>query len=126
MHVREFQKPGPILVKMRRQVAEAGRLKIVDDEVEFRYEDYIAEYVWSHGEWNTDESWGEAQIRIGEAIEATPVGCYVRFAELDDFEKFRKANNAAQITGPNAHRIRRFQKAGKNARAPVPVAAAAE
>jgi hypothetical protein len=119
MHVREFPKPAPIKLKGRKQiVGKDGKPEIVDDEVDYRYYDYVGEFLWSYAKWNTEEGWDDAQIRIGDAIEAAAEGEPIKFEELGDFEKFHEANKSAQITGPNAHRLRKLQKAGKGARAP--------
>lgn len=118
MHVREFPKPAHLTLKGRKQMMGKNGVELVDDEIEYRYEDFVTEFIWSFSKWNTGEGWDDAQIRIGDAIEAAAVGEPIKFEELGDWEKFHEANKAADIKGPNAHRVRRMQKSGKNARAP--------
>lgn len=118
MHVREFPKPAPIKLKGRNQIMGKNGPELVEAEIDYRYDDYVTEFIWSYPKWNTDEAWGDSQIRIGDAIEAATDGEPIKFEELEDWEHFHEANKAAEIKGPNAHRLRRFQKAGKNARAP--------
>lgn len=112
-HVREFVKPSPITL----------RIQLPDGSVReqsYTYEMYMGEFLWSYAKWNADDDWGDAQDRIGEALESPAAGELIKFESLSDFEKFHEANKAAQITGPHAHRVRKLQKAGKNARAPKP------
>src|SRR5579859_1528759 len=121
MHVREFQKPVTMVVPTRLPKQPEGGSNVVGHEDvlrPYRYEDYIAEFVWSQDKWNTEESWQDAQIRIGDAIDAAKEGEMIKFDSLDDWEKFHEANKNAKIVGTNAHRIRKLQKAGKNARQP--------
>lgn len=120
MHVREFMKPAAVKLKGQIQRPGANGLEFVEEEVSYRYEDYVGQYLWAYGKWNTESEWQDAQIRIGDAIDQAEVGQMIRFEEMEDWEKFREANMAASITGPHAHRVRKHQKAGKNARSPVP------
>ena len=125
MHVREFIKPAPIKLKGRMQSMKDGKPEIVESWVDYTYDDYAGEHLWAYPKWNTEESWQDAQIRIGEAMEVA-VGQPIKFQDLDDWEKFREANNAADIKGPNAWRVRKHQKAGKGARAPIAEVEAAQ
>ena len=114
MHDREFVKPLPIVLRLVLQ----GQPQPQD--LLYGYDQYVGEFVWAYGKWNAEEAWQEAQIRIGEALEAAEASKarLVKFEDIDDWEKFNEANKAAVIQGPMAHRIRRFQKAGKGARKP--------
>jgi hypothetical protein len=110
-HVREFAKPAPL--KLRFPLPNGSF-----EDKEYTYELYLSEFIWAFSKWNTEDGWDEAQIRIGDAIEGAAVGEMIKFETLEDFEKFREANKAADIRGPFAHKLRRMQKAGKDARAP--------
>lgn len=107
MHDREFTKPQPI-----RLAGPPGQ-----PDLEYKFEHYVGEFVWSYGKWNEEDSWGDAQIRLGEAIEEANPGEPVKMS-LDDWEKFREANKEAKIQGPLAHKIRKHQKAVKSAHKP--------
>ena len=116
MHDREFIKPANI--KLRLPTQPKGT-----PDVEYSFDSFLGEYVWSYPKWNTDDGWDEAQIRIGEAIEATADGGVVQIATIDDFEKLREANKAADIKGHFAPKIRKMQRAIKGATRPLVQAA---
>ena len=114
MHAREFIKPAPVSVKMYRQnegqpIETLTRL--------YSFDDYLGEFVWSYARWGED-GWDDAQIRIAEAIDATEEGQPVPIDSIDDWEKLHEANKAAKLTGNNAPRVRRLQRAIKSARSP--------
>lgn len=113
-HAREFHKPEPmVLVIPGQQLASGEKPKTMT----YSFADYLGEHVWGYPKWNED-GWDEAQIRLGELIEATPDGGLVCIESLDDFEKLREANKSAEIRGPLAFKVRKFQRVVKSARAP--------
>ncbi len=105
MHAREFVKPTPL------------ELPTPSGKAMYPFSAYLGEFVWSYGKWGED-GWDDAQIRLGEIIDATPDGELVKIDELDDWEKLREANKAAEIKGPYAHKLRKHQKAIKSSRKP--------
>jgi len=114
-HVREFIKPEPmVLVIPGQQLAANEKPKTIT----YSFEDFLGEHVWGYPKWNED-GWDEAQIRLGELISETKPGSLVCIESLDDFEKLRDANKAADIRGALAFKIRKFQRAIKTARAPL-------
>jgi hypothetical protein len=113
-HVREFVKPEPMKLVIPGQQTPPGQQPAT---MTYSFQDYLGEHVWGYAKWNED-GWDEAQIRLGELIEATAPGALVCIESLDDFEKLREANKAADIRGPLAFKVRKFQRAIKSARAP--------
>jgi hypothetical protein len=107
--MREFIKPAP--VQLRVEGADGQH-----STVQYSFASYVGEYVWCYAKWSED-GWDDAQIRIGDAIDAADVGGAVTL-ELDDWEKLREANKDASIKGPYAHVLRRHQKAIKSAHRP--------
>lgn len=108
---RQFIKPAPIMCRVG--LDKEGR----PVEFEYHMDGYFTEYVWKYPKWNEEESWGEAQIRIGDALEAAKVGEPVGFS-LEDWEMLREANRAAKIEGQYAHRVRRHQRTVSGASRP--------
>lgn len=101
MHDREFSKPNPLTLQTG---------------ATYPFEAYVGEFIWCYSKWNED-GWAEAQIRLGDAIDSAKPGEPVKMS-LDDWEKFREANKEAQIKGPFAHKLRKFQLAIKAATKP--------
>ena len=104
MHDREFIKPNAI------------NFGTAEHPAMYPFEAYLGEFVWSFDKWGED-GWDEAQIRIGEAVEAAKPGDTVKLS-LDDWEKLREANKAAQLKGPMAHKLRKLQRVIKCATVP--------
>ena|ERR1700676_1077714 len=106
MHVREFIKPEPVTLNFP-----------PGSQNKYSFEAYVGEFVWSYPKWGED-GWDDSQIRLGEAIEAAEPGQPIKIESLDDWERLHEANKAAEIKGPYAPKIRRFQKAIKSAYKP--------
>jgi len=104
MHDREFTKPHAI------------NFGTAEKPAMYPFEAYVGEFIWGYEKWGED-GWDEAQIRIGETIEGTAPGEPVKLS-LDDWEKLREANKAAQLKGPMAHKLRKMHKAIKQASKP--------
>jgi hypothetical protein len=116
MHDREFIKPAPLKLRLPAQPKDSP-------DIEYSFASYLGEHVWSYQKWNTDDGWDEAQIRIGDAVDAAADGGIVLIDTIDDFEKLREANKAADIKGNFAPKIRKMQRAIKSATRPVVQAA---
>ena len=112
MHAREFVKPQPIQLKHPQAPADAKA-------VTYSFEDYLGEFVWGYAKWNTEDGWDESQIRLGDVIERTEPGQVVRIEELDDWERLREANKAAELRGVFAPKLRKMQRAIKSAHKPT-------
>jgi hypothetical protein len=72
-------------------------------------EAFFGEFVWPFDKWGTTEDWGDAQIRIGDLLEATAPGRPIVLS-LEDYEKLREAVRAAKIGGSFAHKLRRMAR----------------
>lgn len=106
--MRTIDVPKPFTYKQQLM----GPQGVIDRDVTYTFHDFVVEHAWPYGKWNTDEAWQDAQIRIGDVMQA----CFLdpdKALELEDMdaEKLREAVTASPISGPQAPRLRRMQLA---------------
>lgn len=92
----EFRKPHPIMLPR-----DQARRDILTP---YELEDFLGDVIWSWPKWKED-GYCDAQVKIGEAIEATAPGEMVQL-ELPDWEKLRDACKEQPIQGRYAPRLR--------------------
>jgi hypothetical protein len=99
---RVFLKPEPFELPQPVQgLPGGGRL--------YGSEAFFGEVVWPYEKWGTTDEWSDAQIRIGDLLEATAPGRPVVLS-LEDYEKLREATRAAKLQGSYAHKLRRMAR----------------
>jgi hypothetical protein len=80
-----------------------------EHQAPYGFDDFLVEFIWPYAKWN-EESWMDAQTRIGEALEGVEANGPVGLA-LEDWEKLREAVRAARPVSRWAPKIRRMQQA---------------
>jgi hypothetical protein len=131
MSDREFKRPASFPIDRSRINAAAPK-----GETPFTFDEFVSEIVWPFEKWggggsdsdkpaedwggeNFDptDHWGEAQIRIAEALEAAPNEGDTVQLTLDDWSKFSEATKAGKLLGPYAPKLRVMARAIRNATA---------
>ena len=115
--MRTFDKPAEITLN-HALVNAAGKTEF--QKVPYDFEQFLGEYVWCYTKWSED-GWDEAQVRIGELVEAAADGETVTLLD-EDQTKLREAYLAYRtpsggtISGPYAPKLRKMGRAIKNAK----------